>query len=117
VGLGALVVALATTAAVDVTGILAGVVLAGLGLYIIPARRKRAQERFRAESEELRGRLDSALSEQFARQLDGALENLRAALAPYVRFVRAEHERVTRFRDDLTALQGRMKTLEAEIGR
>jgi hypothetical protein len=93
------------------------VVLAGLGLYIIPARRKRAQERFRAESEELRGRLDGALSEQFARQLDGALENLRAALAPYVRFVRAEHERVTRFRDDLTALQGRMKTLEAAIGR
>ena len=115
VGLGAVVVAITSAAALDVTGVLAGLVIVGLGLYIIPARRRRAQQRFSQESEELRQHLDAALTEQFSRQLDGALENLRAALAPYVRFVRAEHERVTRFRDDLSTLQGRMRALRHAI--
>jgi ABC-type transport system involved in cytochrome bd biosynthesis fused ATPase/permease subunit len=115
VGLGAVVVAITSAAALDVTGVLAGLVIVGLGLYIIPARRRRAQQRFSQESEELRQHLDAALTEQFSRQLDGALVNLRAALAPYVRFVRAEHERVTRFRDDLSTLQGRIRALRHEI--
>ena len=43
VGLGALVVAAASTVAVDVTGILAASLVAGLGLFILPRkRRKRA---------------------------------------------------------------------------
>jgi hypothetical protein len=32
-----------------------------------------------------------------------------------VRFVRAEHERVTRFRDDLSTLQGRIRALRHAI--
>ena len=94
VGLGALVITLVGTAAADITGILAGVVIAGVGLYILPARRRRVQERFRRESEELRQRLTGAMTEQFTRQLATALDGVRAALAPYVRFVRTEHERV-----------------------
>ena len=90
-------------------------VIAGLGLYIIPARRRRAQQRFRLQSEELRERLDRAMTEQFARQLEGALEGIRAALAPYVRFVRAEHERVRGFRDNLSALQDRARALRHQI--
>ncbi len=116
VGVGAVVVALATTAAVDVTGILAGVLIVGLGLYIIPARRRRAQRRFRAQSEELREHLDGAMTEQFTRQLGGALDGIRAAIAPYLRFVRAESERIEGFRTGLAALQERMRALRYEIG-
>src|SRR5207248_11776219 len=112
---GVLIVAITSAEALYVTGVQAGIILVGLGLYIIPARRRRAQQRFSQESEELRQHLDAAMTEQFSRQLDGALENLRAALAPYVRFVRAEHERVTRFRDDLSALQGRIRALRHQI--
>ncbi len=115
VGLGAVVAALATTAAIDITGILAGVVIAGLGLYIIPARRRRAQQRFRQQSEELRERLDAAMTGQFTRQLEGSLDGIRAALAPYVRFVRAEYERVRGFRDNLSALQDRLRALRGAI--
>jgi len=93
VGLGAIIVAIIGTAAADITGILAGVVIAGLGLYIIPRRRRRAQQQFHLQSEELRERLDDAMTGQFTRQLEGSLENIRTALAPYVRFVRAEYER------------------------
>jgi len=115
VGLGAVVVAIASAAAIDITGILAGVVIAGLGLYIIPARRKKAKERFRQQSEELRARLHTAMTEQFTRQLAGALDNMGAALAPYVRFVRAEYERVRGFSDGLFALQDRMRALRGDI--
>jgi len=115
IGLGALIVALVGTAAADITGILAGAVIAGMGLYILPARRKRARERFRAESEALRERLDATITEAFNRQLAAALEALRAALAPYVRFIRAEHDRVTHFRDDLSTIQGRLRTLRHEV--
>ncbi|MGH2559130.1 MAG: dynamin family protein, partial [Thermomicrobiales bacterium] len=53
VGLGALVVAAASTVAVDVTGILAASVVAGIGLFILPRRRKQARSEFRKRSEEL----------------------------------------------------------------
>ncbi len=116
VGFGALLVALIGTAAADITGILGGIVIAGLALYIIPARRKRAQERFTKEAQELRTRLDTAMTEQFNNQLNAALEQLRNALAPYIRFVRAEHDRVTRFRDDLSTLLTRLTSLRHQIG-
>ena len=115
VGLGALVVTLIGTAAADITGILAGVVLAGVGLFILPARRRRVQERFRRESEELQQRLISAMTDQFTRQLAAALEGVRAAVAPYVRFVRAEHDRVTRFGDALSSLQGQLSALRHDL--
>ncbi len=47
VSLGAVVVALATTAAADVTGILAAATVAGLGLLILPARRRSARTELR----------------------------------------------------------------------
>jgi small GTP-binding protein len=115
VGLGALVVALIGTAAADVTGILAGVVLASLGLYILPARRRRVQERFQRESTDLRQRLIVALTDQFIRQVAAALEGVQVALGPYVRFVRAEHGRVTAFIDALRALQDELRVLRHDI--
>jgi hypothetical protein len=117
VGLGALVVTLIGTAAADITGILAGVVIAGVGLYILPARRRRVQERFRRESEELRQRLTGAMTDQFTRQLTAALEGVHAALAPYVRFVRAECDRVAQFSEALGALQVQLLALRHDIGK
>ncbi|MFT4040611.1 MAG: dynamin family protein, partial [Thermomicrobiales bacterium] len=46
VGLGALVVAAASTVAVDVTGILAASLLAGLGLFVLPNKRRQARRDF-----------------------------------------------------------------------
>lgn len=117
VGLGALVVTLIGTAAADVTGILAGVVIAGVGLYILPARRRRVQERFRRESEDLRQRLTAAMTDQFTRQVTAALDGVRAALAPYIRFVRAEHDRVARFAEALEALREQLRTLRHDISK
>ena len=61
-GLGTLVAVALGTAVADVTGILAGTVLAGVGLYIIPARKHRAQKQFQEKVSDLRVGLRDTLS-------------------------------------------------------
>ena len=58
VGLGALVVAAASTVAIDITGILAASLVAGLGLFILPRKRKQSRVEFRRRSDELERTLD-----------------------------------------------------------
>ena len=116
VGLGALVAALATTAAVDITGILAAGFLAGLGLFILPVKKRRAQEQFRRQMEQLRARLAASLSEEFRRAWALNLERVREALGPYARFVRSERERRQRAREELARLLEGIAALRASIG-
>ncbi|MBP1715654.1 MAG: iniA, partial [Deltaproteobacteria bacterium] len=61
VGLGALVTAIATTAAADVTGILMAGVIAALGLFIIPARRRQGQTKMLKKISDLREGLTQSL--------------------------------------------------------
>lgn len=116
VGLGALVAALATTAAVDVTGILAASLIAGVGLFILPARRRRAKEDFRRKIEELRAGLAESLNEEFRRALDDTGLRLREALGPYTRFVTAERGRRETARSELEGLQSALSALRQRIG-
>ena len=88
VGLGALVVAAASTVAVDVTGILAASLVAGLGLFILPRKRRQIARRFRARSNELEQRLVTVMSEQFEHELARSVHRIEDAIAPYTRFVR-----------------------------
>src|SRR5581483_1732801 len=95
IGLGAAIVAFVGTAAADVSGILAGVMLLGLGLYIIPARRKRAKQNFDEKMQELRTRLHNAMADQFHKELNNSLGRVQDAIVPYTRFVRAEQQKTT----------------------
>lgn len=115
VGLGVVVVAAIGGATADITGILAGAVLAGLGLYIIPARRRAAQQRFERESEALRVKLASAMREQFTAQLDAALGTMRDAVAPYLRFVRTEREHIAGVRATVDELTERVIRLRSAL--
>ena len=115
VGLGVVVVAAIGGAAADITGILAGAVLVGLGLYIIPAKRRSAQQRFERESDALREKLGAAMREQFTAQLDAALNNMRDALAPYLRFVRTEREHIAGVRAGIDGLADRIGRLRSAL--
>ncbi|MER3436296.1 MAG: dynamin, partial [Chloroflexota bacterium] len=88
VGLGALVVAAASTVAVDVTGLLAASLVAGLGLFILPRKRRQSRQEFRRRSEELQQRLMAVMSEQFEHELARSVQRIEDAIAPYSRFVR-----------------------------
>ncbi len=109
IGLGAAIVALATTAAADVTGVLAGAVLLGLGLYVIPARRNKAKENFNEKMQALRMRLHAAMQEQFSKELNASINRVQEAIAPYTRFVRSEQQKTT-------AMQGQIAQLQTDIG-
>ncbi len=112
VGLGAVIVAIAgAAAAADVTGILAGVTLISLGLYIIPARRNRARRSFGDQMQALRTRLHNAMNEQFDKELNNSINRLQDAIAPYTRFVRAEQKKTVAMQEQLTRLDSEMMQL------
>jgi hypothetical protein len=115
--LGTAVVALIGTTAADVTGVLAAGVLAGLGLYIIPLRRRQAREQFRKKTEELRVRLKEGMTRQFDTELERSVQRIRDAVAPYARRVRAEHDRLRAAHDRLTDIQARLAALRARAER
>src|SRR5918997_3186228 len=115
-GLGAAFVAVATTAAADATGIPAALLIAGFGLFILPRRRRKAREEFREKTEALRERLGEVVRRQFDTELDRSVERMREAIAPYTRFVRTEHARMTEARSALAQITEEVEALRAEIG-
>jgi small GTP-binding protein len=115
-GLGAAAVAIATTAAADLTGITAALVIAGFGLFILPNRRRKARAEFREKTEALRERLGEVVRRQFDTELNRSVERMREAIAPYTRFVRTEHARMTEARSALAEITGETESLRAEIG-
>jgi small GTP-binding protein len=117
VGLGALLTVLASTQLADFTGILAASTVAALGLFILPARRKKAKRELREKVLELRGRLMTALTEQFDREVEASLHRIDEAVAPYTRFVRAERERLTALQTELRRLHAGLEGLQGEVAR
>ncbi len=115
VGLGALVVALASTVAMDVTGVVAAGVMFTLGLLIIPARRRQASAEMHRRVQALRHTLSQALRQQFEHEIQRSIEHFREALAPYTRFVRAEHRRLSQGLEQLNAVAHDLETLEARL--
>lgn len=115
-GLGAIVVFLLGTAAADVTGILAGTLIAGLGMFIIPARKQSVQNKFRKRSDELRMQLAETLTQQLNSELAASVERIQTAIAPYLRFVRSEKDKVSAFQEKVDLLRNEMGALRGEIG-
>ncbi|GHO43532.1 dynamin family protein [Ktedonospora formicarum] len=115
IGLGAAIVALVGTAAADVSGILAGAVLLSLGLYIIPARRKKAKQEFEIKMAALRKRLHNVMQEQFRRELHNSMQRVRDSIAPYTRFVRTEQKRVETTQAGLSRIEKDINVLRIEI--
>jgi len=99
----------------DVTGIALAGVMAALGLFIIPARRRQAVAEMHRKVAHLRETLSRTLREQFEHEMQRSLEALREAMAPYTRFVRAEHERTQRLLTALEESQHELERLKAEI--
>jgi small GTP-binding protein len=107
-GLGALVTALATTAAADVTGVVMAGVIATLGLFIIPAKRRQGKTKLNEKIAGIRTQLIQTLRGQFEKEINHSIERIQEAIAPYTRFVRAEREK-------MLEMEGRCKHLKLEI--
>ena len=115
VGLGTIVSLAASSAAADITGLVAAGAVAALGLFVIPARRRRAKRDLRAKISALRESLSGALRRQFEGELVRSANRIRDAVAPYSRFVRAEAERLSAAEQTFQELDRAVDRLRAAI--
>jgi small GTP-binding protein len=115
VGLGGILLAVLTGAAADFTGILAALSLAGAGLYIIPSKRRQAKAEFHHKVSDLRDQLTRTVTRQVNSELAASAARIREAIGPYTRFVRAQRDQLSSLSDELTAIDGVLSRLRAEI--
>lgn len=116
VGLGTLVAILASTLATDVTGILLAGVMAALGLFIIPTRRRNAKKEMRQKVRVMREQLTKSLGDHFREEIDRGLQQIRDTIHPYTRFVRAEDEKNQQALKTLQGYLSEIIQLEDRIG-
>jgi len=114
-GLGAIITLMATTQLADVTGLMAAGTLALLGLFVLPARRKRAKKELSKKILVLREKLMSSLTEQFDREVERARHRIEEAIGPYTRFVRAEREKLEELDSALGESKDSLAGLQVEI--
>ena len=115
VGLGALVTAIATTLAVDITGILLASMVAVLGFFVIPAKRKQAKQDMRVKIKTMRTQLTRALRTHFESEIEQSIAHINDTIAPYSRFVRAEGQKNKTALEKLREIQTELNRLEARI--
>jgi len=115
VGLGALVTVLATTAAADATGIILASVVALLGLFIIPARKRQAKAELRGKIANLRQQLTHSLRTQFEHEIERGMVNIKDAIAPYTRFVRAEQGKLSEVQSKLEETKNGLERLKVQV--
>ena len=115
-GLGAAAVAFLSGAALDATGILAGLTVAGLGFLVLPNRRRTAKQNLHNEMQRLRDGLSESLEGQFERELARATEKLGAAIGSYTRFVKSEVGRLEELQSELGDATAELRALRREVG-
>jgi len=115
VGLGTAVALAASSTAADITGLTAAGLMAALGLFVLPHRRRRAKAELKRRIEALRADLMAALSRHFESETERGRRRLSDTIAPYTRFVRSESERLTAERTELQALADRVAEMTERV--
>lgn len=114
-GLGYVLASIFTTVALDVTGIAAATALFITSFFILPYKRKRAIEEFKSKLENLRKEMGDVLKSKSDDEINRSVENVRDALAPYIRFVRAERDKIEARVSILNQILERLKELTREV--
>ena len=115
VGLGTLVTILATTASADATGIILASVVALLGLFIIPARKRQAKVELRHKIATLREQLLHSLRTQFEKEMERGMANIKDAIGPYGRFVRSEQSKLEEVQSRLADIHTGLEALKIQV--
>jgi small GTP-binding protein len=116
VGLGTAVSILATTAAADVTGLVAAGAIAALGLLILPHRKQIARKQLHGKIDGMRRQLITALTAQFEKEVQSGVRRVEDALAPYTRFVKGEQEKIGQARDRFGQLEVELSAQAENLG-
>ena len=114
-GLGAVLVTIFTTAALDVSGVLTATVLALAGWLILPARRRKLVRALEEKVATLNADLAALLSASFREQLGRYERQMLEVIEPYERFLTTEGEKVERALAELRAAEQEVATLERRV--
>ena len=117
IGLGTLVATVITGAAADVTGILLATALAVGGFYLIPRKRRQAQQAFRLRISELRARLKDVLTRQVHLEIEQSADRVNEAIGPYRRFVRSQQETLNEARGELVTIEDGLLRIASDVAR
>ncbi|HEX6051952.1 MAG TPA: dynamin family protein [Gemmatimonadaceae bacterium] len=115
VGLGAVVMAVFTTAALDITGLLTATLFAVAGWLLIPARRRRLIKELEEKIATLSTDLSALLSTKFNEQLQRYERELLDVIQPYERFLTTEREKLEQGLGALRGAQQETTTLERRV--
>jgi hypothetical protein len=116
VGLGAVLVAVFTTAALDVTGVLTATLFALAGWLLIPARRRKLIRELDDKIASLSDDLSALLRNKFAEQLERYEQQFLEVVQPYERFLEIERAKVESALTELRGARGEIDALERRIG-
>jgi small GTP-binding protein len=115
IGLGGILVAAFTTAALDLTGVLTATVFAIAGWLIIPARRRQLVKDFETKIEKLNEDLATLLRTKFEDQLMRYERQLLEVVAPYERFLETERTKLESGLAELREADREVSTLEQRV--
>jgi small GTP-binding protein len=115
VGLGTIIAILATTAAADITGVLLASLVAALGLFVIPARRRQAKAEMRLKIANLRQQLTDSLRGQFEKEMERSQQRIQEAIGPYSRFVRAEQAKFLEVQSEMESVKNGLNRLKSQV--
>src|SRR5690606_17289910 len=115
VGLGAVLMAVFTTAALDVTGVLTATLLALAGWLIIPARRRRLIRELEQKIARLSADLSALLAARFEEQLTRYEEQMLEVIGPYEQFLVGEREKLERGLEALKSARDETDSLERRV--
>lgn len=99
----------------DVTGVLASLSALTLGLLVLPARRRKAKQILAEKLTDLRSQLMNSLREQFDREMRRGTQRIEDTVAPFGRFVRAEHDKIAQQQVNLAELEAHITGLQAQL--
>ncbi|MBK7975248.1 MAG: dynamin family protein [Deltaproteobacteria bacterium] len=109
------VIALFTAALHDVSGIVFGVLLAGLGFVVIPMKRKDAKVNLSKRIDSLARALKDALRFELESAVARAVDDIPAHLDPYTSLCRADRERIAKELDPIKGLRARSRDLRLSL--
>ena len=115
IGLGGILVAAFTTAALDFTGVLTATLFAIAGWLIIPARRRQLVKEFETKISKLNEDLAALLRVKFEEQLTRYERQLLEVVAPYERFLETERSKLESGLERLGEASREVDTLEQRV--